>query len=46
MIAKGVAPDGERLGAPMREIIGNDETFENDGDGKDTSRVFIWDLFP
>jgi hypothetical protein len=42
----GCDPSGERLGAPMREIIGNDLTYEEDGDGADTGRVFIWDLFP
>jgi hypothetical protein len=31
----GVQPDGERLGAPMRDIIGTDPTFEGDGDGNE-----------
>ena len=40
----GVQPDGERLGALMRDIIGNDPTFEDDGDGKDRAHCRVYEL--
>jgi len=48
-VGTAVAPGGDRLEAPMREILGDDPAFDDPtapGGGVDAARVFIWDLYP
>ena len=48
-VGTAVAPGGDRLEAPMREILGDDPAFDDPtapSGGVDAARVFIWDLHP